>query len=94
MKNRKLVLISETGYDKKHDEFLASVLDQGYELFCIVGVQCELWEDMMDAIAARDRANPRHITMTSHPGEDEGEVIEFAEMFVLTVDSGVDIVRV
>ena len=48
----------------------------------------------MDAIAARDRANPRHITMTSHPGEEEGEVIEFAEMFVLSSDSGVDIVRV
>ena len=48
---RKVVLISETGYNREHDSLLSSFLDQKYELFCAVGKDCELWEEVMDELA-------------------------------------------
>jgi hypothetical protein len=94
MKNRKFVLVSDTGYHQKHDDLLRSVLDEGYELFCVVGVDCELWEEAMDEIAVGDGSDPRHITTTSHPGETENDVIEFAKMFTGSSGSGVHVVRI
>ena len=94
MKNRKLVLVSETGYDQKHESLLRSLLDEGYELFCIVGVDCELWEEIMDEMAVGDGIESRYITTTSHPGESEDEVIEFATMFTVSGPSGVEVVRI
>jgi len=94
MKNRKFVLVSATGYHRKHDDLLRSVLDEGYELFCVVGVDCELWEEAMDEVAVGDGSDPRYITTTSHPGETESEVIEFAKMFAGSRCSGVHVVRI
>lgn len=94
MKNTKLVLISDTGYHKKHDGLLRSLLDRGYELFCVVGLDCEVWEEVMDQIAIGNGNEPRYITTTSHPGETEKDVIEFATLFSISGDSGVDVVRI
>ncbi len=94
MKNTKVVLISESGYSKEHDELLVSFLDQGYELFCVVGKQCERWEEIMDEIAVGNGTNSRYITTTSHPDETEEEVIEFANNFYTKIASGVEIVRI
>jgi hypothetical protein len=94
MKNRKFVLVSDTGYHRKHDDLLRSVLAEGYELFCVVGVDCELWEEVMDEVAVGDDSDPRYITTTSHPGETENEVIEFAKMFSISGDSGVHVVHI
>lgn len=93
MRNKKLVLISTTRYDQKHDELLRSLLARGYQLFCVAGIDCEAWEDAMDWIAIGDGSAPRYITTTSHPGETEDEVIEFATMFSISGASGVDVVR-
>ena len=94
MKNRKFVLVSNTGYHQKHDGLLRSLLDEGYELFCVVGVDCELWEEVMDEIAVGDGSDPRYLTTTSHPGETENDVIEFAKMFSVSNTSEVDVVRI
>ncbi|TXR53848.1 hypothetical protein [Reinekea thalattae] len=88
----KVVLVSESGYDEKHDELLNSFLDQEYELFCVVGKDCELWEEIMDEIAVGDGTNSRYITTTSHPNETELEVVEFAESFTTKIKSAVKIV--
>jgi flavodoxin len=94
IKNSKVVLISESGYSKEHDELLISYLDQGYELFCVVGKQCELWEEIMDEIAVGNGTNSRYITTTSHPDETEEEVIEFAKSFGTNITTGVVVVRI
>ena len=94
MKNRKFVLVSDTGYHRKHDGLLRSLLDEGYELFCAVGEDCELWEEVMDDIAVGDGSAPRYITTTSHPGETENDVIDFAKMFCVPGSSGVDVVHI
>lgn len=94
MKNRKFLLISDTGYHQKHDDLLRSLVDEGYELFCAIGVDCELWEKVMDEIAVSDANDPSYITTTSHPDETEKDLIEFASMFSVSVDSGMDVVRI
>jgi hypothetical protein len=48
----------------------------------------------MDEIAVGDGSDPRHITTTSHPGETENDVIEFAKMFTGSSGSGVHVVRI
>ena len=94
MMNKKFVLISDTGYDSMHDALLESILDDGYELFCAVGKDCELWEEIMDEIAVGDGTNPRFITTTSHADETEEEAINFANSWSTEVQSGVKVVRI
>ncbi|MCC3860082.1 hypothetical protein LJF33_02550 [Emcibacteraceae bacterium Y4] len=71
-----------------------SLLDQEYELFCVVGKDCELWEDIMDEIAVGDGTNIRFITTTSHPDETIEEVIEFAKSFHTKKKSDLKIIYV
>ena len=61
MSNYKFVLISESGYSKKHDKLLLNLLEQGYELFCAVGKDCEVWEEIMDELSVGDGSNSRYI---------------------------------
>jgi len=91
---RKVVLISDSGYSSQHDELLMSFLDRKFELFCVVGKDCQLWEDMMDELAVGNGENPRFITTTSHPDESPEDVIEFAEMFSTKFKSEVLVVRI
>lgn len=92
MEDRKLVLISKSGYSSKHDVFPVSLLDEGYELFCVVGKDCELWEEIMDEIAVGDGTNSRYITTTSHPDESVEAVISFAESWPTEHPSGIRVV--
>jgi hypothetical protein len=94
MKNIKVVIVSETGYSDKHTKLLERIRDEGYELFCAVGKQCELWEEVMDEIAVGDGENSRYITTTSHLGESEDEVLCFAKSFNASRSSGVEIIRI
>ena len=94
MCNCKFVLISESGYSKEHDKLLLNLLDQGYELFCAVGKDCEVWEEIMDEFSVGDGSNPRYITTTSHPDESIEDVIEFAKLFSINKESDVDVVRI
>ena len=71
-----------------------SLLDHGYELFCAVGKDCELWEEVMDELAVGDGTNSRYITTTSHPDESLEDVVEFAKIFSTTDESGVEIVHI
>jgi hypothetical protein len=74
----KVVLISITGYHQKHDVLLLSYLDQEFELFSVVGKDCELWEEVMDELAVGDGSNSRYISTTSHPGEKVEDVFSAA----------------
>jgi len=94
MEDRKLVLISKSGYSSNHDAFLVSLLDEGCELFCVIGKDCELWEDAMDEIAVGDGTNSRYITTTSHLGESVEAVISFAESWPTEPPSGVKVVSI
>ncbi len=90
----KVVLISEGGYSSEYDELLLSFLDHKFELFCAVGKDCELWEDVMDELAVGNGENPRFITTTSHPDESIENVIEFAKMFTTKTKGEVQVVRI
>ena len=81
MRMNKLVLISNSTYQPEHDALLKSFLDQKFELFCVVGEDCELREEAMDELAIGDGENSIYITTTSHPSESAEEVIEFAKVF-------------
>lgn len=95
MANRmsKVVLISEHGYSSEHDALLLSFLDQKFELFCAVGKDCEIWEEIMDELAVGNGENSRFIVTTSHPEESAEEVIEFAKNFGDKSNGEVHVVR-
>lgn len=94
MNNIKLILVSESGYNEQHDRFLQSILDEGYELFCAVGKDCELWEEIMDEIAVGNCTDACYITTTSHPNESVDEVIQFAKHCSTSRDSEIDFVHI
>ncbi|MCE0557490.1 hypothetical protein [Motilimonas sp. E26] len=94
MQNYKFVLVSVSGYKKEHDKLLKSLLNQKNELFCVVGKDCEVWEEIMDELSVGDGSNPLPITTTSHPDESITDVIGFAQMFKIEKESGVEVVRI
>ena len=91
---KKIVLISDTGYSQQYDQMLKSLIEQEYELFCVVGKDCQTWEDVMDELAIGNGSDSRYITTTCHPDESEIDVIEFANMFSVSIKSRVRIVRI
>lgn len=94
MRELKFVLISESGYSPEHDALLSSILDEVFELFCVVGNDCEIWEEVMDEMAVGEGENARYITTTSHPNVSVEDVIQFAEAWRTSSVSGVKVVRI
>ena len=80
--SRKVILLSENGYSEKHDALLKSLIDEKILLFCAVGKDCQLWEDIMDELfIGEGEERDFDIITTSHPNETLEEVITFAEIF-------------
>ena len=92
---KKVVLVSVSGYDSKHDQLLKSLIDRKIVLFCAVGVQCEMWHDVMDELIVGPYGKYAwHINTTWHEGESVAEVIEFAENFHTDNPTGVEVIEV
>ncbi len=92
---KKIVLVSKAGYDPSHDDLLRGLIARKIGLFCAVGVDCELWEDVMDELVVGPTGDYEwHVTTTSHPDETTAEVVEFAEMFYLDEPSDVEVIEV
>ncbi|MBX2847286.1 MAG: hypothetical protein KTR16_03115 [Acidiferrobacterales bacterium] len=90
---KKVVIISENGYDGKYDETILSLLEEGCELISIVGKDCVFWENMIDELAVGNGENPKYVTTSSHPDETEEEVIKFAENWVASEKAELKIYR-
>lgn len=91
---KKIVLVSTKGYDASHDDLLRVLIERRIHLFCAVGVDCELWENVMDELVVGHAGEYAwHVTTTSHPGETTAEVIAFAEMFHLDEPSDVEVIE-
>ncbi|BDU37352.1 hypothetical protein [Vibrio nigripulchritudo] len=94
MKNRKVVLVTKSSYSPEADDLLLELLENGAKLICIVGVDCSTWEDALDELAVGDGSQVYGVTTTSHPAESESDVIEFADLFALSENSRVKVVRI
>ena len=77
-----VVLVSESGYTESHEELLRRFIDEGVELFCAQGKECEKWEEAMDWLCVQlDTSGEKpgaFCTTTCHPNESVEEVVEFA----------------
>jgi hypothetical protein len=79
-------------FANRDDVLLQALLNSRIELFCVVGVDAEAWEDALDWLcvgAAGDGAH--HITTTAHVGESVEEVIAFAEQFSMPTPGNVEV---
>ncbi len=94
MKHSKVVLVSRNKYSPETDDLILSLLEKGYELFCVVGEDCEIIEDVIDELAIGDGSSPKQVTTTSHPNESLDEVVEFATMMTVNEKSGVEVVGI
>jgi hypothetical protein len=96
--SKRVILVSKNGYDKSHDEILFRLIEQRVLLFCAIGVECELWHDIMDELIVGDGDIERDFEMitTWHTDEDLDDVITFAEIFDLgnNVSSAITFVEV
>ena len=92
---KKVVLFSQGGYHESHDTLLQSLINRRIGLFCAVGKDCEIWEDVMDELVVGPKRDYEwHVNTTSHPNETLAEVIEFAEMFDLNEPTSVEVIEV
>jgi len=92
---KKVVLVSGRKYDASHDELLRELIERRIALFCVVGVDCERWEEAMDELVVGPHGEYTwHVTTTSHPGETLADVLEFAEMFHLDEPCEVEVIKV
>lgn len=92
---KKVVLVSKEGYRASHDDLLRSLINRKICLFCVLGKDCELWEDVMDELVVGPTGeNEWHVTTTCHPNKTIEEVLEFARMFQLDEPTGVEIIEV
>lgn len=73
-----------TVYTDAHDLFLCAILDQRPDLFSVVGVDCENWEEAMDGLCVMSNVNDGadlSCNTTSHPHESIDEVLAFAGLW-------------
>ena len=83
MHARKVVLVTGAAYSQGLGEsLLRQLIERKIELFCVVGVDAEAWEDALDWLCIGSDGEASHpITTTAHPHESVEEVISFAESF-------------
>ncbi len=91
---KKIVLISKTGYSPQHDKLLMDLLNKGIELFSAWGKDCKLWEEVMDELAVGDGSNPISITTTSHPDEPIEDVLNMANCWTTDPPTEVKIIEI
>lgn len=92
---KKVVLVSKGGYNPSHNDFLRSLIKRRICLFCAVGKDCVLWEDVMDELVVGPTGEyVWHVTTTSHPNESIEDVVEFAKLFLLTEPTTVEVIEV
>jgi len=92
-KGNKVVLISKSGYSPDKNQILLDLIAEPIALFCVVGKDCQMWEEVMDDLCVGDGSHSVFITTTSHPDETIEEVIEFARIFNVEKDEGVRILE-
>ena len=79
--SRKVILLSENGYSEMHDALLRSLIAEKVLLFCVLGKDYRLWEEIMDELfVGKGEERDFDMITTSHPNETLEEVIKFAEM--------------
>ena len=69
-------------YSDAHEALLRKILMSKPDLFSVVGVECEVWEEAMDWLCINQTlASGTEVfcNTTSHPGETLDDVIAFTE---------------
>jgi len=78
---KKVIVFSRNGYTEKHDDLLNRLIDEKILLFCAVGKDCKLYEEIMDELfVGKGDERDFDLITTSHPDETLDDVIQFAEM--------------
>lgn len=90
----KVVLVSKSGYSPVKNQILRELISEPIALFCVVGQDCQKWEDAMDELCVGDGSHPVFIPTTSHLGDTVEEVVEFASVFSVDNDQGMRIVEI
>jgi hypothetical protein len=92
---KKVVLHTHVAWDRSHEPLLESLLHRGIRLVCVVGVDCEAWEEAMDwTCIGPDGESRGFVVTTSHAGESLADVVAFAEAFERDETMGVEVIEV
>jgi hypothetical protein len=92
---RRVVLHTQVPYERGYDELLQRLIEREIALLCVVGVDCDAWEDAMDqACVGPDGEGSRFVLTSSHPDETLAEVVAFAKTMRLDDAGGVEVIEV
>ena len=75
-----VILVSVSPCEKEAWGILETILEDRIDLFCALGHDCRMWEDVMDETIVEPGATKpiNQIVTTSHPGESIEEVRQYA----------------
>jgi hypothetical protein len=91
--SKKVVLVSKSGYGRRHDPMLIEFIDSGIELFCAVGKDAEAWEEAVDWLCiGPDGTGERCVNTASSQEWTLEDALQFAEQW--HVESGSNEVNV
>ncbi len=94
-KAKKVILISSTKYKAEYDDILNSLIKRKIELFCVVGVDCQNWEEALDWLFIEGNNDESKLVITtSHPDETIEEVKEFAAQWETEGNSEIQIIKI
>lgn len=91
----KIVLLSRAAYlPGRDDGFLRLLCDDRIELFCVLGVDAQAWEDALDWMCIGEDGQGQYcIVTTSHRDESLAQVIDFAQRFDTRMAHAVQVIE-
>ena len=91
----RVVLHTQVPYDRRYDELLQRLIEREIALLCVVGVDCEAWEDAMDqACVGPDGEGQRFVLTSSHRDETLAQVVTLAKVMRFEDAGGVEVIEV
>ena len=91
----KVVLHCSAGYGPEVDGLVEQFRGSAVKLVCVVGVDCQRIEDIIDELVVGDGSDTSwDLLTTSHPNESVAEVVAFARSFTGDFAGDVQVVEV
>ena len=92
---KKVILATDENYGSEHDEMLKELIERKIELFCVVGKDCEKWEEALDWMCIGENGEEIvFVTTTSHPNESLEEVKTFAKEWKTEGNNDIEVIKI
>lgn len=91
---RKVVLVSESGYLRQHDDLLRDLINRPIHYICVVGKESQHFRNAIDRVSSEIFPTDSHLVVARHPYQTEAEAVADAKRLFDYLGEDVEVVRV